>query len=404
MMMAIMTVALAANKPYIARVLDYCPAPGQFVNVIPAMAEGEPKDSVLARAERLICGYEKIEEGLLPGGDVYRDTTTVIADGMITLGACGGYVVFAFDHPVVNVEGEYDFQVLGNSFLADSITTTAGSSEPGIVMVSVDANGNGLADDAWYELAGSEYDNPKTQHDYVITYYKPDPNKTPDAVPPFLLDATYVRWTSNDVDSLQEGYIEKNAFHKQSYWPMWLDDQETITFEMCKLPCNGFKTVNATTGASMDVQRPYDWGYVDNRKDYKYDTPLTDDIARTCNLGFKIDWAVDSDGNPVKLSHIDFVMVYNATNQKGGSIGEISTEVAGGFDIHPDAPLPEEPKYALGDVNADGSVNAGDISTTYSVMLGEVDDADIIARADVNADGSVNAGDISNIYSIMLAE
>ena len=55
-----------------------------------------------------------------------------------------------------------------------------------------------------------------------------------------------------------------------------------------------------------------------------------------------------------------------------------------------------------GDVNNDGVVNAGDISTVYAVMLGSETDADIIARADVNGDGAVNAGDISTIYGIIL--
>ena len=39
---------------------------------------------------------------------------------------------------------------------------SGGSSEPGIVLVSKDTNGNGLADDEWYELAGSEYNSPAT--------------------------------------------------------------------------------------------------------------------------------------------------------------------------------------------------------------------------------------------------
>ena len=57
-----------------------------------------------------------------------------------------------------------------------------------------------------------------------------------------------------------------------------------------------------------------------------------------------------------------------------------------------------------GDVNDDDSVNAGDVSAVYNVMLGITTDEAIIARADVNGDNSVNAGDVSAVYEIMLKE
>lgn len=43
-------------------------------------------------------------------------------DVMITLGAFGGYVTFRFDHTVVNIPGQRDLRMWGNSFyeLTDS--------------------------------------------------------------------------------------------------------------------------------------------------------------------------------------------------------------------------------------------------------------------------------------------
>ena len=206
--------AVAENKPFLTKVYDFMPAPGQFVNTLPAFNAGDTKADVLARVAEDICGYYDVEDG---------DSTMVYKPAMISLGACGGYVVVGFDHPVVNVKGDYDFQIFGNAFLADQYSS-GGSSEPGIVMVSYDANGNGLPDDPWYELAGSEYNSPKTQHNYTITYYKPDENKvkTPDPNNKSIIDNTYIRWTSNDVnpDSVS-GYVYKNSFHAQSYWPQW---------------------------------------------------------------------------------------------------------------------------------------------------------------------------------------
>ena len=64
------------------------------------------------------------------------------------MGGFGGYIIFKFDHTVVNQNG-YDFVIRGNAF--------DGSSEPGAVMVAFDRNGNGVPDDdEWYELKGSE--------------------------------------------------------------------------------------------------------------------------------------------------------------------------------------------------------------------------------------------------------
>ncbi len=36
---------------------------------------------------------------------------------MISLGSYGGYVIFGFDHTVINVQGQKDFRVLGNAFI-----------------------------------------------------------------------------------------------------------------------------------------------------------------------------------------------------------------------------------------------------------------------------------------------
>ena len=89
--------------------------------------------------------------------------------------------------------------------------------------------------------------------------------------------------------------------------------------------------------------------------------------------------------------------VATGVNQKNGWLGEISTEVAGAFDIHPDAPLPE-PQPLRGDLNSDGTVNTGDVSVLYDVILRGKD----IPEADLNDDGSINTGDVSTLYGIIL--
>ena len=241
---------------------------------------------------------------------------------MISLGAYGGYVVFGFDHPVANVEGAYDLKIYGNAFLASG-NSSGGSCEPGIVMVSVDENGDGLPNDTWYELAGSEYTKESTKKNYQITYYRPAPDKVADSDGKHISDLTYIRYTTNYADE-PEGYVEKNVFHTQSYWPEWID-AEILEFEGTKLADNAIDE----SGEGMNyVLHYFDWGYADNR-------------SNETDSGFKIDWAVDADGNPVKLNKIDFVKVYTGVNQCCGWLGETSTEICGAEDLHPEAEISE---------------------------------------------------------------
>ena len=63
----------------------------------------------------------------------------------------------------------------------------------------------------------------------------------------------------------------------------------------------------------------------------------------------------------------------------------------------------DTPAFEVGDVNGDGSINSGDVSAVYNVMLGVETDEAIIGRADVNNDGTVNSADVSAVYSIMMS-
>ena len=289
---------MAQNSPYLTRVYEYVPAPGQFVNVLPAYEEGDDADAMRLKAEEQIADN---------------------ARGMITLGGWGGYVVFGFDHPVVNVAGEYDLIVEGNAFYASAAEGAAGggSCEPGIVMVSVDQNGNGVPDDEWYELAGSEYNSPATRHGYEVNYHRPDASHqpTPDPNHKYRIDTTYILWTDNKGEA---GYLEQLSYHKQAYYPEWIADN-TLVFNGARLADN-YAFVN-----NQYVLYPYAYGYADNHPDSEPEAQLN------------IDWAVRADGTPAELQAIDFVKVYTALHQQCGSIGETSTEVMGARDLHPDA-------------------------------------------------------------------
>ncbi|MBR4829624.1 MAG: hypothetical protein IKZ92_07480 [Muribaculaceae bacterium] len=391
-MAVISALTLWANHPWLNRVYEYRPAPGQFVNTLPTARVGEPLDSVLSRCQASICGrIDTVTQTW--HGQTITQIDTVWSEGMITLGGFGGYVIVGFDHPVINMH-TWDFDILGNAFYSDRMEA-GGSCEPGIVMVGVDKDGDGVPSegDLWYELAGSEYNNPKTQHDYSVTYYRPDENKqrTPSVTDPFLIDTTYIRWTSNDVnpDSI-EGYMSRNQYHLQPYWPLWLQDQETLTYSGAKLRCNAVDLGN-NDGNAYFVQYCFDWGYADNLPNHPAHLPGVEGY----NPGFKIDWAVDGQGNHVNLTHIDFIKIYNAVNQYCGWIGETSTEVAGGVDFHPDA---EMSQILPADVNRDYEVNIGDVNAVIDMILS----GGTMLDGDVNGDKEVNISDVSVIIGAIL--
>ena len=398
LMLVATSLAHAQNKNYITRVFDYLPAPGQFVNVSPACNVGEPRDSVLARVLKSIG--PKIEVLI----DYDDDDNPFVVDSiikpvtgeLISLGSFGGYVIFGFDHPLVNVKGERDLQIFGNGFGSDSLALAGGSSEPGIVMVGVDSDGDGVPSqgDHWYELAGSEYGHAKTQHNFEITYYRPDED----------VDTPHVRWTCNSVDSLQEGYVHINTFHTQPYWPLWID-QDKLTFKGTKLRC----TANDVNGnGSYYLQYFFDWGYVDNRTDYDYGIgykpaeTLAEATGKGYNLGFDLDWAVDEQGRHVELMKADFIKVYSALLQECGWLGETSTEVCGAIDLHPDAPLPDVPQV-VGDVNGDKSVDVSDVNIVINIMLGKAS-ASGYPNANVDGQDGIDVGDVNMVINIMLGK
>ena len=277
------------RSPYVTKVLEYRPAPGQFVNEMPEYAEGDTQEDMNAKALAAI------------GND---------ARGVITLGGYGGYVVCGFDHTIENVPGEADFKVLGNAFYnggtpAGGTSRPGGSCEPGIVMVAYDRNRNGQPDvDEWYELAGSEHGKPETMKGYEITY-KRQAGETLADIP----------WTDNKGGA---GYIERNEYHSHDYWPQWIEGGE-LAFGGTLLPPNA---VDESGTGTYWVLYAYDWGYADNRLN-------TEDGS-----DFDIGWAVDDDGNHVDLPGVDFIKIYTGVNQQCGWVGETSTEVVGITDLH----------------------------------------------------------------------
>ncbi|MBB6371722.1 cell surface protein [Chryseobacterium shigense] len=281
---------------YIANVFEFRPAAGQFINEVPEYVTGNTEANML----------QKAKESLVGGNST-----------MITLGGFGGYVSFGFDHTIPNLEGR-DFKILGNAFWGNnSSTARTGSCEPGIIMVGYDKNKNGKPDeDEWYEIAGSEYFKNSTTKNYNITYFKPNENKPPVPGSEFWqTDVEYIKWQDNFGNS---GFKTKNTFHAQSYYPLWL---QTASYSLTGTRLKDNFYDQSGTGTYW-VGTSYDYGYADN-------APNNDEASN-----IDISWAVDQNGKYVKLPGIDFIKVYTGVNQEAGWLGEISTEVAGAYDLH----------------------------------------------------------------------
>ena len=268
----------ASSSASISKVYEYTPAPGQFIN-----------DGVTLTSPEEACSYalERLSQGQF-----------------VSLGAFGGYLTAGFDHSVESsTDGGFDLQITGNAH--------SSSSEPGIIWVSQDENGNGLPDDTWYELRGSEYGKPETWQDYAVTYYRPSSN------------GTSIEWTDNRGSSGTVDYIP--AYHSQeTYFPLWIT-ADSYTLRGTRLED---RLVDENGNGSLWIGHPFDWGYADNW------SGTDPDIDK-----FRISDAVRWDGEPADLTYIDFVKIQCGVQAKGGWTGEQSTELTVIRDLHIDAAL-----------------------------------------------------------------
>ena len=260
-------------------VIDYTPAPGQYIN---EKVSGFNEIFTLEEACR------QVEKRL-------------ISQSYVSLGAWGGYIIVKLNNPIPNNK-EYNFAISGNAF--DT------SNEPGIVWVMQDSNHNGLPDEEWFELKGSYYDQPGYERKYWVTYFRPNPGED-----------TY--WKDSDG---KEGYIKwLGSYHNQDYYyPNWIKS-DSYTLHGSRLPLKTEK--DPETGIWKNL--PFDWGYVDN--DGKDILKLEVNGKTLVVNKFKISNAINDKGEEVNLESIDFIKVQTAINGEANILGENSTEICGFF-------------------------------------------------------------------------
>jgi hypothetical protein len=315
-------VPVRADSPFAARVVEFAPAPGQFVNNSfyndPARALGAP----------------------VGGGTVQPNNGK-----LVSLGGFGGTITLAFDHPVrddaANPFG-LDCIIFGNATWVGGLPTRRWA-EAGVIEISKDVNGNGVADDPWYLIPGSHITSPAAQWS-TQTW---DDN---------IADATF---PPGDAAWIPPG--------RSGVWTTAVYRLPSAVFDMSVLvhPA-GDSAIDEIVWGYADVSPMMVLGDLDG--DNVVDDPSVlaevfytrpDDPLRVgVTIGssggdaFDIAWAIDAaTGTPANLDGFDFIRITNGSNVVLPLLGEKSPEIGGAADVA---------AGRLGDAENDGGIGWSD--------------------------------------------
>jgi hypothetical protein len=344
-----------AQSPFASRVLDYSPAPGQFVQNPqfndPARALGPPGTAGgLSEADNSKC---------------------------VTLGGFGGSITLGFDRPIwANPHNprRMDFIVYGNGFYigGDPMRRHA---ECGVIEVSRDDNHNGLPDDAWYVIPGSHLPSLAPIARTTATWDASTLN--PAWIPPGRSGT----WTSS-------GY-QLPAFFGPS--PILVNSLGTGAEEVW-----GYADLAPTLLlGDMTATNVVDDAAADPAMFYTLpDDPLATGISPGSGGGsaIAIRWAIDpATGVPANLDRIDFVRITTAINAVSPILGEISTEVSSVADVRP---------VYTPDWNLDGATTVQDI---FDFLNDWFAGAGEHGGADYNNSGATTVQDIFDFLNAWFA-
>lgn len=231
----------------------------------------------------------------------YIESTLTQNGNTTSLGNYGGYVIYAFNTPVMNDPKNpngVDFRISGNAFNG-ALTTQ----EPGQVWVSQDG-------ETWYALAGSEHYEDATDWNYSITYKNNGTN---------ICDYT----DSNGAAGAASRGIAARYPDNEFYPTVEVPENELTLSGICL-------AVQREPSTKNGIQTQF--GYVDmyphKLDNIAYNPYIENPTEKGIDGQFDIDWAVDQNGYPVRLDYVNFIKVQTATFIDAGAFGEKSTEVS----------------------------------------------------------------------------
>jgi hypothetical protein len=344
----------AAADDFAVAVIEYQPAPGQFINNPnfndPSVTLGPPTG----------------------GGTTAADLTDVLS-----LGGFGGSLTLAFSKTVLNDPRNplgLDAIIFAPAFwpVGDPQLRFL---EPAVLEISQDSNGNGLPDDTWFVISGSHLANPP-QNSLVVQSWDDNPNTS---TPPGNLS-----WYPDPTLYPSIGSVYSSSGYML---PLGLPDPTSV-FEVVWGYADSSPTLllgdrSGATGSSNDNQLtdPEDMpGMLPGCLYTVPDDPMTIGIDPYSGGGdaFDIDWAVNpSTGLPAGLDGFNFVRIRTGQNGINGPLGEISAEIDAVSDVR-----------AIGDLNGDNRVDGADLG----LLLGAWGTNQ--PCSDLDRDGVVNGADL----------
>lgn len=338
--------------------MAFDPAPGQFVRVAdfndPSRALGSPSS----------------------GGISSADNSSVVS-----LGGFGGSITLGFDHTVEDDPKNsfgMDAIVYGNAFWFGEDPQVHWA-EAAMIEISLDTNGNGLADDPWYLIPGSHILDPVGQFS-TMTW---DDN---------IADQTYLPTDSSCIPPGRTGVWDTHAYEL----PVSLFGQllvENPSSDATKEGVLGYADysptlrlgdLNADDVVDDETRLPHEFYTVP-------DDPRT--VGMSCGSGggdaFDIAWAIDPQTQePANLPGFDFIRLTTAVHALLDLVGEKSAEIDAVADVAPDP---------FGDFDGNGGVDLSDYAE-FQVCFGVVPvPGSDCERGDWERDGTIDLIDFDAI-------
>lgn len=301
---------VSAEDPFAAVVIDFDPAPGQFVNM--------PEFNGATRALGPPVGGGTADAGL---------------SSIVSLGGFGGSITLGFDHTVLddalNPLG-MDAIIFGNAVWVGG-DPDRHFAECGVIEIALDENGNGVADDQWYLIPGSHITDIAGQ----FTQQTWDDDIGDPTNPP--ANASWIPPGQSGVWTTEAYLLPPGVFAPPPPpFQVVVNPQAGTGNE----GIYGYADYSPTLIlGDLDGDNLLDDPLLTPEEFYvRPDDPMSVGVSPGSGGGdaFDIAWAIDPvTGEPANLPGFDFIRITNGVNAIQGPVGEVSPEIDAVADVAP---------------------------------------------------------------------